>query len=264
MSGEIDDKQQLYMGYVDRGNIYYQLALKCDYERTYQVCYDALELARADDEKALAITRELGYQFFSQLFEGVIKTVDDRKALIQRAQAEDKNVPEVKMFSPQKPGDVLVTEHFRSGGMDAANLALAEGMNKQLDDFLTRMKQQGLMVVDLNPTDLYRQASLAEMKGNTDEALAKYLQAADLLEKDRRKLRDEQARSGFMEDKISSYYTPALILLERKNYPQAFALFERAHSGANQFVGGLRQCFRQLRLSLQAGRHSATSGRWRS
>ena len=36
------------------------------------------------------------------------------------------------------------------------------------------------------------------------------------------------------------------------------------HSGVNQFGGGLRQCFRQLKLSLQAGRHSGTSGRWRS
>ena len=36
------------------------------------------------------------------------------------------------------------------------------------------------------------------------------------------------------------------------------------HSGVSQFGGGLRQCFRQLKLSLQAGRHSGTSGRWRS
>jgi CHAT domain-containing protein/tetratricopeptide (TPR) repeat protein len=232
LSGQIEDKQQLYIGYSDRGEIYYQIALKCDYERTYQVCYDALDKAYADYEKALAITRELGYQFISQLFQHVMTGMDERKALIKRQQAEDQSVGTTKMFNPQKPGDVLVTENFTAGRMDAANLALIENVDSGVRDFVARMQKQGLIVQDLNPTDLWRQGSLAEMHGNNEAALAKYVQAVDLLERDRRKLRDEQERGAFMVDKIGYYYNPALIYLEGKHYPEAFALFERSRSRA--------------------------------
>ena len=97
---------------------------------------------------------------------------------------------------------------------------------------MTQMQQRGLIVLDLDPSDLYNQGLLAEMKGDPDEALAKYLQAVDLLEKDRRNLRDETARGAFMEDKITYYYYPALILLDQKRYPEAFALLERSRSRA--------------------------------
>ena len=232
MSGQIEDKQQLYLGYADRADIYYQLALKCDYERTYEVCYQALDLARADYQKALALTRELGYDYFSQVFQGQVKTVDDRKALIQMTQRADQSIAATRVFNPQRPKDVLVTERFAPGGLDAKSLASLGIANQQLQDWQTKLQQQGLVVQDLNPSDLFGQGQLAEAKGDNDVALSKYLQAIDLLEKDRRKLRDEQARGAFMEDKISYYYIPAMLLLDRNRYPEAFALFERSRSRA--------------------------------
>jgi tetratricopeptide (TPR) repeat protein len=48
MSGEIDDKRQLYLGYSDRGDIYYQLALTDADQRKFEISYRSLELARAD------------------------------------------------------------------------------------------------------------------------------------------------------------------------------------------------------------------------
>ena len=92
------------------------------------------------------------------------------------------------------------------------------------------MQQQGLTVLDLNPADLCLEGQYEEMKSNYDAALKAYLQADDLLEKDRRKLGDEQARGAFMENKLSCYYRPALILLQAKRYPEAFAVFERSRS----------------------------------
>ena len=44
MSGQIDDKKKLYLGYMDRGDIYGQIATKCDYQRNFDVCYQSLEL----------------------------------------------------------------------------------------------------------------------------------------------------------------------------------------------------------------------------
>jgi len=57
MSGQIDDKRQLYVGYMDRGDIYYQLSLKGDYERNYDIYLQSLKLARTDYQKAIALSR---------------------------------------------------------------------------------------------------------------------------------------------------------------------------------------------------------------
>ncbi len=232
MSGQIDDKNKLYMAYMDRGDIYEQVAKKCDYQRNFDVCYQSLELARADYQKGLAITQELGYTYFSQLFQGFLKNLDTRKAMIQSQQHGDQTVTSTKLFSPQKPKDVLVTEHFTSGAMDPATLALVGGCGQRAARWQARMQQQGLVVQDLNPSDVCLEGQYEEMKGNNDAALKAFLQADDLLEKDRRKLGDEQARGAFMEDKLSCYYRPALILLDAKRYPEAFALFERSRSRA--------------------------------
>jgi CHAT domain-containing protein len=231
MSAQVD-KKKVYIAYMDRGDIYEQVARKCDNDRTFDVCLQSVELARADYQKGLAITQELGYTYFSQMFRGFLKNLDVRKAMIQSKQQGDVTVTNAELFSPQKPKDVLVTEYFTSGVMDPATMAFVGKAVKELRDWQARMQQQGLTVLDLNPADLCIEGQYEEMKGNTDAALKAYLQADDLLEKDRRKLGDEQARGAFMEDKLSCYYRPALILLQAKRYPEAFAIFERSRSRA--------------------------------
>jgi len=231
MSGQIDDKQQLYLGYADRGDIYFQRSFKCELDRAFDVCYQLLELSRADYQKAIVLTRELGYEFFAGLFQDLLKGLDVRKDVIQKEQSNDQGT-EAKMFSPQKAQDVLVTERFTFGGLDAKSLAFVTSAEKNTQDLKAQMQQRGLLAQDLNPLDVFSRGQLAENRGDAEGALASYLQAVDLLEKDRRKLRDEQARGAFMEDKITYYYYPALILLDRKRYPEAFALFERSRSRA--------------------------------
>ena len=226
------DKKKLYIAYMDRGDIYEQVARKCDNDRNFDVCYQSIELARADYQKGLAITQELGYTYFSQMFQGFLKSLDVRKAMIQSKQQGDVTLSNTKLFSPQKPKDVLVTEYFTSGAMDPATMATVGSAVEGLRDWQARMQQQGLTVLDLNPSDLCIKGQYEEMKGNSDAALKAYLEADDLLEKDRRRLGDEQARGVFMEDKLSCYYRPALILLQAKRYPEAFGIFERSRSRA--------------------------------
>lgn len=232
MSGQIDDKKKLYLGYMDRGDIYEQIVRKCDYQRNFDICYQSLELARADYQKALAITQELGYTYFSQLFQGFLKELDTRKTMLQSMQGGDQTVTNTKLFSPQKPKDVLVTERFAAGAMDAATLPLIESAVKELRDWQARLQRQGLTVQAVNPSDLCLEGQYAEMKGDSHAAVAAFLQADDLLEQDRRKLGNEQARVAFMEDKLPCYYRPALILLDHKQYSEAFAIFERSRSRA--------------------------------
>ena len=111
-------------------------------------------------------------------------------------------------------------------------MAAAELADKELNDFQAQAQQQGLFVRDLNPEDLFIRGQLAEMEGNDDAAMAAFMQAVDLVEKDRGRLRDEHARGQFLEDKTDCYYRPALLLLNRKRYSEAFQLFERARSRA--------------------------------
>jgi CHAT domain-containing protein len=231
MSGQIDDKRLLYQGYADRGDTYYEVATKCDYQTNADVCSQSLELARADYQKAVFITQDLGYDFLSQLFRAQLKSVDDQKALL-RMRTVDLSAKHANMFNPKTPHDVLVTEHFAAGAMDPQNLAMIESAVKNLKDWWASLQKQGLPVEDLNSSDLNLQGQLAEMKGNNQDALGKYQRAIHLVEKDRRKLRDEQARGALMEDKINYYYRPAQLLLEQKRYPEAFELFERSRSRA--------------------------------
>jgi len=232
MSGQIDDKRQLYVGYMDRGDIYYQLSLKGDYERNYDIYLQSLKLARTDYQKAIALSRELGYEFITQQLETCVRSADAREALIEHNRKTDRTITDLKLFNPQKPTDVLATEYFTYGALSPAMLAPIGTAVKELKDFLARMQQQGLIVLDLNPLDLFIQGELADMKGDSDAALVAYQQAVDLLEKDRRKLRDEQARGAYLEDKIVYYYRPALLLLGRKQYSEAFRLFELSRSRA--------------------------------
>jgi CHAT domain-containing protein len=229
MSAEVD-KKQLYLGYADRGDIYYALAMKCDYQSNYDVCYHSLEMGRADYEKAIALSRELGYEFIAQTFQSIVKGMDERKALITKTQSGDQKILETKMFNPQTPKDVLVTEQFTFGALDPQSIALLESLVKSLKDWQARLQQQGVRVIDLNPADMCFQGELAENRGDMDAALAAFEQADDLLEKDRRKLADEEGRSAFLADKIDCFYHPASLLLDRKRYAEAFSFFERSRS----------------------------------
>ena len=69
-----------------------------------------------------------------------------------------------------------------------------------------------------------------QMQGANDAALRAYLKAVELLEVDRRRLRDDKSRGTFLEDKIEFYYTPILHLLERRRVAEAFELLERSRA----------------------------------
>jgi len=231
ISGQIDDKKRLYLGYKNRGQMYEQIGRKCDYQSNFGVCYQSLELARSDYQKGLSTTQELGYTWVSQMFQERLKMLDTHENTLQRTH---RRVINTKLFDPQKPKDVHVSEQFAAGTVDAATLPVVENAVKEFRDWQARLQQQGLMVQAIDPTDLCIEGLYQGLKGNKDAALAAFLQADDLSEKDRRKLGNEQARVAFMEDKLPCYFHPALmlILLDAKRYSDAFAIFERSRSRA--------------------------------
>ena len=232
MRNQIQDRRLIYQMFWDRGEGYLDDARSCDYKRGYDICYGLLKLAQANYQKSQAIAQERGDLYFVSIVGDSLQTVEATRNSIQRAQSQDQTLAADSRFHPNGSKDVLVNEAFAPGSLAPGDLALAENAVADLRGWLTRMQQQGLMVQDLNPTDLYIQGLLAEAKGDSSAALAKYLEAVQLLAQDRRSLRDEQARSTFLEDKMSYYYSPAQILLQQKRVGKAFDLFEQSRSRA--------------------------------
>jgi tetratricopeptide (TPR) repeat protein len=247
ISEQVGDKFQLYNRYVDRGEVYYEDALGCNYKQGYDVCYRFLQLSQDNYMKAQAIAQARGYTFLAETVGSFLQHVDVRRVMTQRAPSNNQKFAAMPTFNPKQPKDVLATEYFTFGGADPGTFSLIDGAVRETEEWRMRMLQRGLDVPDLNAAHLYLQGSLAKLKGDLNTALAEYLQAVQLVEQDRRKLRDEQARSAFMEDKLDYYYSPALSLLQQKRYAEAFALFEQSRSRATadnigKFTVERRQC----------------------
>lgn len=261
---QLHDKLQLYLAYGDRGDIFYQKAQTYDCRKQSDVCLQAYDHVKADYATAQSIAQEAGYTFVANGYSQQMQGADVQISLLKRLQNGSQTLP-MGMFEPKVPKDVLVTEIFYSGPQNASNIELVKKLVQQSDDWTQQMQHQGLIVKDPDPLDDANHASLAEMSGDVDAALAEYRQAVQLVEQDRRKLTDEQARSSFMEDKLNYYYRPALLLLQQKRYSEAFSLMEqsRARTIADMLfsrelnVGTPRE--RELFSKLQAQRTAIAS-----
>jgi CHAT domain-containing protein len=135
------------------------------------------------------------------------------------------------IFHPKKASDVLVTERF---------VAAADDVPPALIQLYEQAKREARSPVVAtvaasrtgDPTNRYTEGLLNEMQGNHDAALASYLKAVDLLDGDRRKLRDDRSRGTLLENRIGVYYAAAQQLLERRRYADAFEIVERSRSRA--------------------------------
>lgn len=73
---------------------------------------------------------------------------------------------------------------------------------------------------------------VAERQGQWTEALAHLRRAVAVVEEMRQRLRVEDFRLGFLEDKLEVYHDAALLCLQQGREEEAFAYVERARSGA--------------------------------
>ena len=227
LEGRLRDRSRAYYGYVDSGDVYLQLGNQCDDKPTFQVCYQALELARAAYQKSQQIARDLGFTFLAAQSAGFLRELDTRENALKGREHFAGTIGNLTkdggvLFHPKKAADVLVTkQHFAPGpnpeGMAAVKLAMQQlpaGANAS------------------DPRSAYIEGMFQEMSGNNDAALAAYLKAADLLDKDRSRLQDDRARGSFLADKIGIYYAPVLLLLDRERFAEAFRRMEQSRSRA--------------------------------
>ena len=221
------DSMAAYYAYLNRSDVYLKIGERCDFQRSFEPCYQALDRARVDLQQALAIARQRGYTALARQTEEFIGTVEGRRGLIKSQEAMHQSVQKTGVFRPKKPGDVLVTEKFVASPGEIPPLLT------QIYQEAKRIEKQAGPFADVTEArSQYVEGLMNELQGNNDAALAFFLKAVDTLERDRRALRDERSRGTFLEDRIGFYYAPIQHFLDRRRYAEAFELLERSRSRA--------------------------------
>lgn len=219
---EANDEPSLFYSHLDRADIYFKFARECDYQRTYEICFAAIERARADYQTALNLARKLDYAGLAKATEGFLGNLRRQEQLVQEQRGLDRTLSQTTIFNPKKPGDVLVTEEFVVTGTFPPGF---EALYRQFEQWT-----QPLSPFISSLSTLYMTGMRQQSQGDHAAALKSFLQAVDLLERDRGKLRDDRNRGSFLEDKIHIYYYAILQLLHHRRYADAFALLERSRS----------------------------------
>jgi len=219
-----------YYAYLNRSDVYLKVAEKCDIQREFQPCYDAIEHARADLQQARSVATQLGYSALAAQVDDFLKQLDVRRQLIKSQEASHQQTQSMgKIFHPKTASDVLVTRQFVSqwsgGEMPRELMALYQQSVQQ------QQKLGGLGGVAAGRTQ-FIEGNLNEMQGRQDAALLSFLSAVASLEGDRRALNDERSRGALADDRAEFYYRAIEQLLERRKYPEAFQLLEMSRSRA--------------------------------
>ncbi|HEY7171134.1 MAG TPA: CHAT domain-containing protein [Vicinamibacterales bacterium] len=214
-----------YYAYLNRSDVFLKTAERCDFQRAFQACYQAVDSAAADLKQAVAVATRLGYPGLARQAESFIKGLEERRALIASQEKMHRSLAETSVFHPKSLKDVLVTDRFvaPAGAVPAPLTALVQ-QSRRMEQALAQFSGT------TEARSQYVDGVMNEMQGNQDAALASYLHAIDLLEHDRRSLRDDRSRGSFVEDRINFYYAAIGQLLERRRYDEAFEVFERARS----------------------------------
>jgi CHAT domain-containing protein len=123
------------------------------------------------------------------------------------------------LASPKRPEDVHVSERFVTGGAD-------ETVPREFTELIKTEFARD----ENNPVHLHAAATADFINGLFDEALPRFLRAVDLLEKDYRTLDTAEERTKNLAPNLGYYYTPMLILLDRKDTARAFQLLEASRA----------------------------------
>jgi len=216
--------EKLFYGYMDRSDIYRKIA-DTNLKRNLDVALQALDKARENLTKALAIAEHLGWSGLVKAIRDSLNQADVLKKLIDSQKPSRERLE--KVFHPEKPSDVLVTERFVSPDMN-----IPPEVAQLYEQYKRFESNAGGFGNSVAATSLYTDGLMQQSKGDHAGALASFRKAVEVLEQDRRKLQDEKARGTFLADKMDIYYAAILELLQQHLYTEAFELMERSRSRA--------------------------------
>ena len=226
VAAQAKDPIDPYFAYLNRADVFLKSGERCDFQREFEPCYEALDHARADLTQALSIAQKLGYGGLAHQTEEFIGNVEARRVLV-KSQERTHQTMQKGEFHPKVPGNVLVSQNFVAPpGPVPPQLIEMYRQSKRL------AQQAGGFADIVAVRSLFEEGLMNEMQGNNDAALSNFLKSVAVLDQDRRALRDERSRGAYLEDRIGMYYAPVLQLLERQRYAEAFELFEHSRSRA--------------------------------
>ena len=231
------DRLAGYFAYINRVSIYHAEAEKCQFQRDFEPCFKAVESARADEEAALAIVRQLNYPGAQRIVLGMISSTELLRLLVEaRRQSHQRLSQDQDYFQPKEAKHVLVTEDFVDQGSNPLLSDRSDPANNRMiaawEPLRRDMQNFGRFANTSSPGYLFELGLNHASQGRHDAALEWYLKAVDALERDRRSLHDERGRSSFSEAGVDIYYYAILELLQRRSHAEAFELLERSRSRA--------------------------------
>jgi CHAT domain-containing protein len=214
LAPHVRDEVLLFYALRDRASVCVQFAKLFESRSAYVLCFDGIGLAVRDYTRAVGIAKARGWDFLVPLADR------ERRAtvlLFHSMKMEKDNKDRERRLpssNPAGPKDVLVTEEFLSP------------QGEPLPPPLTSMVRNWEAADRGDAVRAYARAQIAQIGGRGDEALAGFLRAVELLERDYRALQDIEARGTLLAPKIDFYYWPMLHLLQQKKVPEAFRLLE--------------------------------------
>src|SRR5262249_26137856 len=221
-----DDALRFY-ALLDRADVWMTMGF-CDATRPTENCLQQVDRALRDYAHAREVATRLGWA-------GLVSQID---GFIGRAQLQAQNVRSIlalnkvvgqlaNQFKPKTARNVSVSETFVTVNPEGAT-ALRPVLEK-----LKLMEARAGGYSDVSAArSRFLDGLQHQMEGRFDPALASYRSALELFESDRGKLQDDADRGGYFANKLTFYYRPIEVLLEKRNYAEAFDLFERSKARA--------------------------------
>jgi tetratricopeptide (TPR) repeat protein len=87
VASEAKDPNTAYFAYLNRSDVYFKSALRCDFHRSFKPCYQELDRARADLERARAIADKLGHSGLARKTQDLIDNVEVARTLLKSQEA---------------------------------------------------------------------------------------------------------------------------------------------------------------------------------
>jgi CHAT domain-containing protein len=220
------DPMRMVYALLGRHKVYYKQGSKCDYKVAFQACKKSLDQANSDIKKSIQILQRLGYTYLvmnnrigEQSVEGELVYLRSREQLAASLQ-----IPS-KAFSPKDANRVIVNEQFVSANTKDKQMRVVFQQTQRL---IQGANKTVYAAEDARMLSL--KGDIKSYEGDINAALDFYLQAVAMVERDRRKLRDERSRGIFSEEQLQYYNYPILEFLQRRQYAKAFDLLERSRS----------------------------------
>jgi len=225
VAARVRDPMAMVYALLGRQSVLYRQGSKCDYKVAFQACKQNLDQARADLKASIQILERLGYTYLitntrmmEQATEGELAMLSSREKLATSLQQSS------PAFSPKDASRVIVNEQFVSPNTDKDFRILLQQSRQVLEE--ARLNNY----LEEDAGMLYLRGNIKSFEGDAKAALDLYVQAVDMVERDRRKLRDERSRGAFSEGQLLYYNTAILEFLQRRQYAEAFGLLERSRS----------------------------------